>query len=163
MDETFATNGEFTYISDAGNDYALDALVIENGSIFITGYLSNDSNVDMLLIELTQDGVLDTSFNETGYIIRDNIAGRNGSDIGTKINRAPDGDLLISGYSDGAAVREGVLWKVSTSSADDASFGSSGTFTLNVGDVIPDFNAKYDDFTGNIFITGYCLTVKYWL
>ncbi|MBN2526390.1 MAG: hypothetical protein JXR76_08350 [Deltaproteobacteria bacterium] len=154
LDETFANNGTFLHPSALGNDYARDALVSSDGAIFVTGFVSNGTNSDLVLMKLTPEGTLDMTFNGTGYIIRDNIAGGNGSDAGSTILFAPDGDLLISGTSDGVSAKEGVLWKVSTSGVSDSMFGASGTFTLNEGDDISVFNAKYDNATGNIFIAG---------
>lgn len=155
LDDSFGIAGEFLYPSALGDDRANDAVTAPDGSIFITGYLSNGTDSDLLLMKLTSNGILDTTFHETGYITRHNIAGGNGSDEGHSINLTPDGDLLISGTSLGpGGYSEGLLWKVSTGGVDDASFGTSGTYLLDISEDMSNITATYDSKTGNVFAVG---------
>lgn len=155
VDATFGIGGEFTYPSNLGSDVFLDAVTIADGSIFLAGYMSNGSDIDVLLMKITPDGVLDTSFNGTGFITRGELAGGTArTDHADTISFAADGDLLIGGRSQNAAgARQGFLWKVSVDGVDDPNFGNAGIFlldaTFGLGQT---FTASPDPVSGNIFI-----------
>ena len=150
--DDFAANGEFLLNPPGPNGTARDAVTTSDGSIYVVGYNDN-SDDDVLLFKLKENGSLDTSFGNGGYITRDNIAGGNGLDRAFSIDLAPDGDLLVGGYSENGSTKQGFLWKLSTSGVDNTAFGSSGTFLLDdsykIGQV---YRSKYDSFTENIFI-----------
>jgi len=164
-DTSFASSGEFLSGSTS-NDYAVDSVSTSDGSIFIVGSRSNNSNYDALLLKLKSDGSIDTDFNGTGFILRDKIAGGidNGNDYAKSIDIAPDGDLLIGGHSYNALGKKQIfLWKVSTSGVNDTNFGTNGTFLLSdTYSIGKTFNAKYDTYTGNIFIAAACNGTSVW-
>lgn len=153
IDDSFGVKGTFLFSSALGDDGATDAVTASDGSIFITGWMSNGTDADLLLMKLTSDGALDTSFNNgKGYITRHNIAGGNGGDVGNTISFSPDGDLLISGVSAGpGGYGVGLLWKVTTSGVYDTSFGTLGTYLLDLGKNLRFFESIYDKKTGKIF------------
>ena len=162
-DTSFAESGEFLSGSLV-NDSARDSVSTSDGSIFIVGYRHNGSNYDALLLKLKSDGTLDTSFNGTGFILRDNIAGGNDYDYAFSIDVASDGDLMVGGYSKNASGKKQIyLWKVSTSGVDDPDFGTGGTFLLsdsyNIGQT---FIARYDSLTDNIYIAAACSGTSVW-
>ena len=155
IDDSFGIFGEFVFSSQFGLDGILDAVTAPDGSIFLTGWLANEADDDLVLMKLTQNGVLDVTLNGTGYITRHNIAGGADDDWGESINIAPDGDLIISGHSIGpGGYTNGFLWKVSPGGVDDPAFASSGMFLVDVGVSLNNFKAKYDDYTGNIVAVG---------
>ncbi len=153
LDNGFGENGRFSSASDMQIHTPSDAVTAPDGAIFIAGSVEGGTNQDLMLLKLTADGMLDTTFDTKGYITRDNIAGGNGDDAGTGIVLAPDGDLLVCGHSQtGDGRQQGFLWKVSTAGVSDTSFGAAGTYLFD-----PDHRvvrAKYDSHTGNIFAVG---------
>ena len=70
---TFGTNGIVTHDNAAGgtsgSDFGFSADFDNSGDILITGKSHNGTNDDMVVWRYTPDGILDTSFNGTGYIV----------------------------------------------------------------------------------------------
>lgn len=155
VDTSFGDNGVFTFPSNLGSDLFLDAVTAPDGSIFLAGLMSNGTDFDALLMKITGDGVLDTTFNGTGFILKGEFAGgTTRSDRVDTISFAADGDLVLGGRTQNASGgTQGFLWKVSVDGVDDASFGNAGVFVLDASFGIGQtFTHQPDPISGNIYI-----------
>ena len=93
---------------DEGRAIAIDSL----GKILVVGYSFNGANNDMVIWRYNPDGMLDTSFNGTGYIVHHNAAGGNGSDYGYGIRIDSQGRILVVGSSFGNGTGDDmVIWR----------------------------------------------------
>jgi uncharacterized delta-60 repeat protein len=106
-------------------------------------------------------GVLDTSFNGTGFVVHNNKTGSNSEEIGKSIYVDNTGSIYVTGYSNSGGNPDMVIWKYNSSGSLDSSFNSTGTtpgivvhhnaaggFAMDYG------NSIYVDNTGNIYVTG---------
>jgi uncharacterized delta-60 repeat protein len=107
-------------------------------------------------------GVLDTSFNGTGFVVHNNTTGSNSEEIGKSIYVDNTGNIYVTGYSNHGGNPDMVIWKYNSSGSLDSSFNSNGTtpgivvhhnaaggFAMDYG------NSIYVDNTGNIYVTGH--------
>ncbi|MES2409862.1 MAG: T9SS type A sorting domain-containing protein [Bacteroidota bacterium] len=103
LDFSFGTNGKVLLHRNATSlyDFISDAKVIGD-KIVCSGYGESENstvafNVDALLIRLNLDGSIDTSFNNTGYIMAD--FSNNQTDIFVTLEILPDGKIIAEGYA----------------------------------------------------------------
>jgi uncharacterized delta-60 repeat protein len=103
-------------------------------------------------------GVLDTSFNGTGFVVHDNAAGGNYNDGGNSIYVDNTGKIYVTGYSMNVGHYDMVIWRYNSNGTLDNSFGNNGIVVHNnAAGVNSDDggNSIYVDSTGKIYVTGY--------
>jgi uncharacterized delta-60 repeat protein len=98
LDTSFGTSGIVTYASGNGDDRGYD-LTIYNSEIYVTGYAHNGSDVDMVILNYSLSGVLDTTFGSDGVLTHHNAAGGDGADAGNDIVFDSSGSIYVSGTS----------------------------------------------------------------
>ncbi|MEI8047944.1 MAG: T9SS type A sorting domain-containing protein [Bacteroidota bacterium] len=122
IDSTFGNKGiTTTIISDRSSGKAI--CLQPDGKILITGYAGNGATYGSVLARYTSDGILDATFNQTGYVLtyfgRDN----NGAEVVVQ----PDGKIIMAGTSD----RNFVFTRLNTNGTLDSSFGLGGYFSFS--------------------------------
>ena len=100
LDSTFGTSGKVVLSNIGGrstsNDLFNDLFVDAQDRIYVTGQTQNATNTDALLVRLTSDGALDTTFNTTGYVLFDSNPGvANYNDTFRSISIDPLGRLVV--------------------------------------------------------------------
>ena len=131
LDTTFNGTGYLTRDSDAGgnhHDFGNGVAIQADGKIVIAGESRSASNLqDMAVWRFNSDGSLDTTFNGTGYVTRDNDAGGNGSDVGNAMVIQNDGKIVIAGASGNSSGKlELAVWRLNSDGSMDTSFDSDG-------------------------------------
>ena len=128
LDSSFSGDGSFEYDNPSGSEGASDIVLDSNGNIVITGSQYNGVDSDMLVMRITPNGVLDTTFGSgQGYITHHNAASGNGNDIGNALTIDSDGNILAIGTSVGANT-DLALWKISPTGSLVTSFGNGDGF-----------------------------------
>jgi uncharacterized delta-60 repeat protein len=122
IDSTFGSNGiAKTIISNYSSGWAIDMQA--DGKILVVGYAGSGASYGSVVVRYTGDGVLDTTFNQTGYVLtyfgRDN----NGAEVVVQ----PDGKIIMVGTSD----RNFVITRYNTNGTLDTSFGLGGYFSFS--------------------------------
>lgn len=104
-DNTFGVNGIAIGNRAVSNPYdaVLDMKVLNNGKLICTGYTSNNTNTDFLLIQFNTDGTMDTGFNSVGYFMTD--FNNNTNDVSGAIDIGSDGKIVCVGLTDLNAIR----------------------------------------------------------
>lgn len=95
LDTEFGQNGfAMARYYEGEANYLSDIAIAPNGNIYGTGYATHDSNNAITIVCFNSEGILDTSFGETGMV---------GIEIGNN-NEAeavaiqPDGNIIVGGY-----------------------------------------------------------------
>ncbi len=134
LDSSFSGDGSFEYDNPSGSEGASDIVLDSNGNIVITGSQYNGVDSDMLVMRITPNGVLDTTFGSgQGYITHHNAASGNGNDGGDALTIDSDGNILVIGDSEGVNY-DLAIWKISPTGSLVTSFGNGDGFLI-LGDL----------------------------
>jgi uncharacterized delta-60 repeat protein len=122
IDSTFGNNGiAKTIISNYSSGWAIDRQA--DGKILVVGHAGNGASYGSVVVRYTSDGVLDTTFNQTGYVL--SYFGRNNS--GNEVVVQPDGKIIVAGTSD----KNFVITRYNINGTLDPSFGLGGYFSFS--------------------------------
>ncbi len=160
LDATFNSPYGFNVQSDAtgslGDDSGKAVAVDAQGRILVTGSSTNGAgNKDMVVWRFTPDGILDKTFNGTGFVAYDNVAGGSGDDIGKGIAvDSLDGGILVTGSTTSAGHTDMALWRFKDDGTLDTTFYGKGLIEYNDGYGDESGNAVAVDFQDRILVTG---------
>ncbi len=105
------------------------------------------------------EGVLDTSFNGTGFVVHDNATGSNSYDVGNSIYVDRNGKIYVTGSSwNSSSKNDMVIWRYNSDGSLDNTFGNNGIVVHHNaagGNDRDEGNSIYVDNTGKIYVTGY--------
>jgi uncharacterized delta-60 repeat protein len=154
IDSTFAENGVFHLANPTGVDIIYHLEVLENDDIMVAGgYATTEYDQDFILVKLTPDGALDSSFGVGGISVHA-IEGK--EDYIHNFTFNDEGQILVAGISYdsiGFKIRH-VVSRFEANGAIDTSFGENGNFIWNWGDT---YNSTWNiDIApdGNIITSG---------
>lgn len=130
IDTSFGTAGKtVTLITNATN--ASKMILQPDGKIIVCGWAYTDATrYDMVIARYTADGILDTSFNQTGYSVLNIQA--DSMDFGADVGVLPDGKIVMVGNT--AALgqqRDHVLVRFNTDGTFDSTFNGTGILVLS--------------------------------
>lgn len=149
-DPNFALNGIYIYDSGNGHDAASDLLVQSDGKVVICGSISNGTDNDLLVMRLTAEGLLDTTFNTDGIVGFD---GGNGHDFGSRLAIQPNDSVVVAGNSYNGLDYDTTVVRFDANGILDQTFGDNGAVLLDGGDYDRGFGVDLDS-QGNILVTG---------
>ena len=130
-DSTFGTGGLVEVDVASGNDRTYAIALDADGRILLAGSAVVGPNVDIVVVRLTDAGVLDTSFNGTGKVTVD--IGTSSSDTGYAMTLQPDGRILVAGWSDAPGSTQFAVIRLTAGGSLDTTSGGDGTITVDVG------------------------------
>lgn len=156
LDLTFGTNGIFAYSLNAeANVY--DLLIKEDGKILMVGSTTDYNDYRILLIQLNENGTLDTSFGDGGVVVQkvSPIADGFFQDFGTSI-ALQDNKILVAGslYTIDSFNAPMVV-RFSENGDLDTTFGVDGVATIAVDETANDFDAILVQEDGKIVASGH--------
>ncbi|MBI5635246.1 MAG: SBBP repeat-containing protein, partial [Nitrospirae bacterium] len=167
MDTTFnsagAVPGIVVHESAAGGndgDYGWSITTDAADRILVAGYSFNASgNDDMVIWRYNPDGTLDTTFNNSGFVIHSNAAGGNSHDWGSSITIDASGRIFVTGSSVNASGDDDmVIWRYNADGTLDTTFNGTGLIVHNNAAGGNSSDAGYSitvDGLGRILVTGW--------
>jgi len=152
LDTTFnSPDGFVLWDGGSGYDRGRDIALQSDGKILVTGYMTNGTDDDIMVIRYNPDGTLDTGFGTNGAYIYD---GGNGTDDGYAIAIQPDDKILLAGESSNGSDSDVIVIRLDADGDPDSSFGTNGIYTYDGGsgyDAIIDLLVQPD---GSIVMCG---------
>jgi uncharacterized delta-60 repeat protein len=132
LDSSFGTGGKAhtdigTNSSDGANAIALQS----DGKIVLAGNSTTAGATDFAVARYNSDGTLDSSFGTAGKVTTD--IGTNSADYSTAMAVQSDGKILVSGYFNAGGSRNFVVVRYNSNGTLDASFGTGGKVTTDIG------------------------------
>ncbi len=140
---------------DSGNSIAIDAA----GKIVVSGSSRNSGpNDDLVVWRYKTDGTLDTTFDSTGYVVMNGVAGANGNDSGNGIAIDGSGRIVVAGSSmNSSGNSDIVVLRFNGDGTLDTAFDGTGIAAINnaAGGNSQDYGARVAiDGSGKIVVTG---------
>lgn len=152
LDTSFGTNGIATPLLSLNGLLYRNLLIMEDGKIMISGSYNTSSTSFLLLARLNNDGTIDTSFGNNGYV---GVLGQNRLD-GYNYNpqcleKTNDGKFIIGGSLDNSGdfyLYRTIVCQLNADGTTDNSFDGDGLFTIdfptNVIDYMYDMKFQND-------------------
>src|SRR4030042_5526690 len=131
LDTSFhSPDGYVLWDSGITYDRARDVALQSDGKIVVSGYMSNGSDNDLMVLRFDADGFLDTSFGVGGATIYD---GGGGNDGGYAIAVQSDDKILVAGDSSNGSDGDVIVLRLDRYGALDPNFGSNGMYIFDSG------------------------------
>lgn len=143
LDTTFGNSGIFTY-NFLGSIAASTSLLIQSDGKIVQGGFS-DSN--FAVARLTTAGALDVTFGVNGRVTTPFATSAEIFDLVLQ----SDGKIVAAGYMDNQIA----LARYTTTGALDATYGTGGLVTTQVGAMARALSAAYESSDGKVVIAGY--------
>lgn len=128
-DTSFGVNGIATHRNAAGgdlSDWGHGITIDASGRILISGRSHNGANDDMVIWRYDSNGILDTNFNTTGFVIGRDASGVVGNDLGYGITVDASGRILVTGQSSTNTGPGMVIWRFNSDGTPDTTFDGDG-------------------------------------
>jgi len=152
LDTTFhSPDGYVLWDGGSGHDRGRDIALQQDGKILVSGYMTNGTDDDIMVIRYNKDGTLDAGFGTNGAYIYD---GGNGDDGGYAIAVQSDNKILLAGESSNGSDGDVIVLRLDSDGSLDPNFGSNGIYTYDGGngyDAIIDLLVQSD---GSIVMCG---------
>ena len=152
LDGTFGFGGKVVTPLRSGYEYGTALAIQPDGKLVLAGYCPRAAYAhDFCALRYNANGTLDTSFGTGGTVVT-SITGFD--DRATALVVQPDGKLVLAGF---CTLTGFCALRYNGDGALDASFGSGGKVTANVGGFGPRGPAMLLQSDGKVVITGDCL------
>ncbi len=125
LDNSFSKDGQTTY-REKGNDIRINAItVLENDKILGGGSFFDGSSNRAGLLQLNEDGTIDSSYAENGRAL---ISTGGESSTIHSMATASDGSIVIAGAINNGKYNEAFIGKIKEDGTADTGFGVSGIY-----------------------------------
>jgi uncharacterized delta-60 repeat protein len=132
LDASFGTGGKVVTRLGPGEDLAQSVAVAPDGKIVVAGFTGGSNGADFFALRYLPNGQPDPGFGVGGKVVTD-LSGEN--DVAIDLAIAPDGKIVVAGYTNGAFSDESdiAVVRYTAAGALDPSFGAGGkVFTTAV-------------------------------
>ncbi len=152
-DSSFGTNGFYTLdVNHASSDFSKNMLLLEDGKIICSGATSTNANQNALMVRLTPDGKLDSTFGING--IAQNIFGF--QSMYWRMARQADGKIIVVGQTIFSSLNyDFLVQRFNADGSIDSTFGTNGSFTTQLGQKAEKFEDVAIQSDGKIVCAGY--------
>ncbi|MCS6955460.1 MAG: hypothetical protein NZM44_03815, partial [Candidatus Calescibacterium sp.] len=111
LDKNFGTEG--VSIIQVGSESLPSSMIVDkNGKIYVVGEIYNGDYSPLFLVRLSQNGQIDKNFANNGYVICENIFGKNSSIDPGRIYIANDGKIYITGLVYSFVLSSNILMRI---------------------------------------------------
>jgi len=130
LDTAFGTDGIVQYDGGHGNAGARGMLIQEDGKIVVSGSNSNGTDLDVIVLRYTADGLLDPEFGSAGVVTYDSGTG---NDNGRRMALQQEGKIVVVGNTHNGTDYDALVLRYDSDGVADEDFGEAGVATYNLG------------------------------
>ncbi|HEY0426280.1 MAG TPA: FG-GAP-like repeat-containing protein [Pyrinomonadaceae bacterium] len=132
VDTSFGVGGLARTDFDGGVDGGAEVALLSGGKIVVAGtrFNSDGSGGDFALVGYNSDGSLDASFGVGGKVLTD--FANNSLDNASDMSIAPDGKIVVSGYSGPAGAYDFAVARYNPNGSLDTGFDGDGKFVVDM-------------------------------
>lgn len=153
LDSSFgAGDGVVSTSLGADDDQARSVIEDSNGNIVVAGISKSGFYYNFALVRYDSEGALDSSFGGGNGIVKTSIG--SGSDYAYSLIEDESGRLVVAGYTDNGANNDLALARYDSAGGLDASFGSSGIVTTDLGGSDDRAYSLIADSNGRLVVAG---------
>ncbi|HMJ11362.1 MAG TPA: hypothetical protein VK524_08135, partial [Polyangiaceae bacterium] len=131
LDSSFGSGGRVRVVRAASDDRSAALSVQQDGSVLVAGDTRTAAQRELLLIQLTPDGSLDTTYGSGGSAV---LATGFGDDTAEDVLVMADGRALVAANAHAGGTTQPTLIRLSSAGKADPSFGEGGILALNLGE-----------------------------
>ncbi|OVE81338.1 hypothetical protein BVY03_03905 [bacterium K02(2017)] len=132
IDTSYAING-ISIVDVGGNENLVEDLLIQtDGKIIVVGssFITGSGFYQSSMIRLTQNGIMDNSFGNVGYVFATTNGGSDTKSFAAHLQN--DGKLLIAGSSSNGSDDDIIVFRFLENGSLDQSFGNLGTVITQI-------------------------------
>jgi uncharacterized delta-60 repeat protein len=127
LDSSFSDDGYATFSLGTGDTVGRSLALQEDGKIIVAGS-TEETDVDMVAIRLTADGILDATFGSNGHFVLPAAAG---DEYANAVEVAGDGSIYLVGAKSLADSQVGtVVVRIDNEGVIDSTFGTKGQVSV---------------------------------
>lgn len=132
-DTSFGTNGITIYDNPSDFDFISDLAIQSDGKIILGGFHGNTNNSNFALYRFENNGTIDESFGNNGYVI-DTVSS---TQFGRSLVIQPDGKIILTGFSTDPNTDQRNIYSARYNATGnlDKSFGINGYVLSDLGGV----------------------------
>ena len=132
-DTSFGTNGITIYDNPSDFDFINDLVIQSDGKIILGGFHGNTNNSNFVLYRFENNGTIDESFGNNGYVI-DTVSS---TQFGRSLVIQPDGKIILTGFSTDPSTDQRNIYSARYNATGnlDKSFGIDGYVLSDLGGV----------------------------
>jgi uncharacterized delta-60 repeat protein len=147
-------NDGFVYYDGGGNDRGLGLALQDDGKILATGFTTNGTHRDVLLLRYLENGTLDATFGKNGVVTFSSPGSF--TDIGFGIACEEDSGILVVGEISNTSHQDAMVLHYTKDGSPDLRFGNNGFFTFGGTNMDRGFAGAIQQ-DGKILVTGSCV------
>ena len=157
LDTSFGTGGKVILTIGASSSVSIDLIVKDDGKILLTGHCNQGSpgNENICLIQLNDDGTLDTSFQTTGIV---DVDVGTEVDVGLAVLIDSTGLIYVSGYCQDVVggIFNGCIIRFTADGALDATYAGDGIANFTICDEVDYLYDMSIDDSDNVLVSVGC-------
>jgi uncharacterized delta-60 repeat protein len=130
LDPTFGTNGIARFDGGHGNAGARGITLQADGKLIVSGSASNGTDLDVIVLRYTADGLLDPEFGTQGVVVYDSGTG---NDNGRRVALQQGGRIVVVGNTHNGTDYDVLVLGYNVNGVADEAFGSGGAASYDLG------------------------------
>lgn len=113
------------------NDFCNSIIIQEDGKAIVCGYTNGDCSLAFAVARITENGLLDTTFNHTGKFVLDDS---DYAEVANSLTIQEDGKILVTGWKFVNEIKyyDAIILRLNNNGERDSTFGFNSIFQFDL-------------------------------
>ncbi len=151
LDSTYGNDG-IAITNLSSSDYINSIAIQEDSKIVVAGGTYNGSDSDLAALRYTADGILDSTFNDSGIVV---TPIGSGSGYGRSISIQEDGKIVVAGGAQNGSDYDFAVVRYNINGSLDSTFNNDGIVIAPIGSGNDNVQSMSIQEGGKIFVVGF--------